>query len=70
MDIWIGVASVLEVVIWRQTNAHTVCPNGCRYCLKDLEYNSGTVLDGATVIVCPVVDVVVEELIEKIAVRA
>lgn len=66
----VRVAGVLEVVVGCETDTDAVGADGGCHRPDDLEREAAAVGDAAAVAVCADVDVVVEELVEKIAVCA
>jgi hypothetical protein len=67
VDNGVRVADVLKLVIGRETNVDPVNPEPLGRRFNDCEDNAPAVSNGATVLVCPVVDVVKEELVEDIS---
>jgi len=66
----VAILGILEVVEWTEPDADAVSTNGLAHFLDDLEHKPRPVLDGAAVLVGTLVDVVVEELVQKITVGA
>ena len=66
----ITVLGILEVVEWTEPDADAVTTNGLAHLLDDLEREPRPVLDGAAVFIGTLVDIVVEELVQKITVGA
>jgi hypothetical protein len=63
MDNGVRVAGVLKLVIGRETNVDPVSPEPLGHRFNDSEDNAPAVSNRVTVLVCPVVDVVNEELV-------
>lgn len=70
MLVGVRVARVLEVIVGRETDADFFSTDGCSDGFDDLEGESTAVCDGAAVLICAGVDVVVEELVEEVSVCA
>ena len=70
VGIGVAVPGALEVVVRRQSQTDLVRADGISASLKNLKEESAAVLNGATILVCAGVDVVVEELLKKITVGA
>lgn len=70
MGVGVRVFGVLVVVVGGETDADFVCADGGGDGLDDFEGEAASVFDGAAVGVCAGVDVVVEELLEEVAVCA
>jgi len=68
VSIGVTVLSALEVVVRRKSKTDLVSTDSITACSEDLEEESTSVLDRATIFVSSVVDVVVKELLKKIAI--
>jgi len=66
----VGISSVLEVVVRGQSDANSICANGSSDGLDDLEGKATSVLDAASVCVCSDVDVIVQKLVNEVAIAA
>lgn len=68
MGVGIAVPGILEIVERGKTNADLLRANGIGNGGQDFENETAPVLESATVLISAVVDVVVEELLQKITV--
>jgi hypothetical protein len=70
VHVGVGIACILEIVVWRQTNSNSVGTNGGSDCFDDFQYETRSLLDASAVFVGAGIDVVVEELIEEVTICA
>jgi len=63
MRVWVRVSGILIVIVRRETDSRSDCAD-------DFEREAAAVRDGATVCVRTGVDVIVEELLQEVAVCA
>ena len=70
VSVRVGVARILKVIVWRQTNANAVSADSRGGLFQDLKDNARPVLNRATIVVGAFVDIVVKELVEKVSVCA
>ena len=68
MFIWIRIAGVLVVVVWRETDADSLGANRGSDCFDNFKREPAAVFNRTTVCVGAFVDVVVEELFEEVSV--
>ena len=70
MRVWVRVSGILVVIVGRETDTNTSCTDGGSDCADDFEREAAAVGDGAAVCVRTVVYVVVEELLQEVAICA
>jgi hypothetical protein len=70
MRVWARVSGILIVVVRRETDTNTSCTDGGSDCADDFEREAAAVRDGAAVFIRTGVDVVVEELLQEVAICA
>ena len=70
MRVWVRVSGILIVIVRRETDTNTSWPDSRSDCADDFEREAAAVRDGATVCVRTGVDVVVEELLQEVAICA
>jgi hypothetical protein len=69
MLVGVTVPGVLEVIVRREANSDAFRPDGVANCCNDLQHELATILNGTSVLVCPLVDIVVKELVQQIPIR-
>jgi hypothetical protein len=68
--VWIAILGALEVVVWTESDADAIGANGFGTLLDNLEREAAASLDRSAVLIRSLVDVVVEELVNQISIRA
>jgi hypothetical protein len=68
MLVWVRVFGILIVIVRRETDTNTSCPDGGSDCADDFEREAAAVRDGPAVCVRTGVDVIVEELLQEVAI--
>lgn len=70
MRIWVRVSGILVVIVRRETDTNTSRADGGSDCADDFEREAAAVGDGTAVCVRTGVDVIVEELLQEVAICA
>jgi hypothetical protein len=68
VSIGVAVLGILEVVEGRKPDSDFIGPNGIAYGLDHLQWESAALLNTATIVIISDVDVVMEKLVEEIAI--